>query len=1109
MGKRARHVLVSFLHHPELNLPQQKQTQPTNQPALKKNSMKSFLKLTTAAVLLAVMCLTATRAQATGSPSLTIAEVYGGGGNASATYLNDFVVIFNHGSSNVDVNGWSVQYASAAGTSWQVAPLATSSKIIPPNSYFLVKMASGGAVGAALPTPDAPVSAINMSGTVGKVALCNVTNALSGIASNGVTIVDFIGFGLTANSWEGSGRAPAPSNTTSDQRANSGCSDSDDNSADFATATPNPRNSASPTHSCGVIAPPTISGVSPSSITTNAGSSVTFTVTLSAGDSPLSYYWYQGTISAPNLIVGQTTASLVLSNVLAANAGNYQVVVSNVSGTATSSGVTLAVNDPAFNSQPNPNQTLVLGSTASFAVAVGGTPTVTYQWYTGSPGSGTLVSNGGRISGATTSKLIITGLTAGDANTYYVVAGNGLGSITSSVITLTVANNGSLAFWDFNGPFDINAPAPASGAGTASLVNGVAGFVSASGTGLPDGNDTDPESLAGNAWGTDLYPAVGASNLTAGVQFNVSTVGAKNVHISYDVRTTSTASKYTRLQYTTNGTTFTNFPVGVSIFTPQASFFETESFDLTGFPGVANNANFGIRLVTEFESTATSGVTNNPNYLGVSSTYQTSGTVTYDVVNFTADAITNGNTPPTISAIPDVTMPDVASTNITVTVGDAETPGSLTVTAFSYNGAIVNASASGTTVTLTPAGTDGTTTVQVSVTDGNGDSTATFFNVTTVPNNEPPTMTGFINTNTLVNVPVAIPFVVGDDHTAASGLNPTATSGNTALVPNGNLVFSGSGTNRTLTITPVAGALGVAPISVVLNDNDVTLPKSTTNKFALVVRPNTNVVLNDYFTYDGSGAVITESAGFWQTHSGTAGQMQVGAGVLTVDSVANSEDVNAPLIGGPFPTNTSGVLYASYTVNFSTLPTAVGAYISHFKDNTTFGFLGRAWASASNAVAGSYRMGIGNSADASAASPQFPLDLAQGSNYTVVTSLVLSNGFSSLWINPTSQQDVHVSNSTSVSSNLVQISTYAFRESNAAGGTAKISNLRVGTSFADVVDVLAISQVGANVVLSWENATLKLQSSPNVNGPYTTLTSATSPYTNAVAGLTTFYRLGH
>ena len=68
--------------------------------------------------------------------------------------------------------------------------------------------------------------------------------------------------------------------------------------------------------------------------------------------------------------------------------------------------------------------------------------------------------------------------TAGDANNYYVIASNSQGTITSSVITVTVANNGSLAFWDFNGSFDINTPASANGAGTASLVNGVAGFAS-------------------------------------------------------------------------------------------------------------------------------------------------------------------------------------------------------------------------------------------------------------------------------------------------------------------------------------------------------------------------------------------------------------------------------------------------------------------------------------------------------------------------------------------------------------------------------------------------------------------------------------------------------
>src|SRR5581483_7509370 len=114
------------------------------------------------------------------------------------------------------------------------------------------------------------------------------------------------------------------------------------------------------------------------------------------------------------------------------------------------------------------------------------------------------------------------------------------------------------------------------------------------------------------------------------------------------------------------------------------------------------------------------------------------------------------------------------------------------------------------------------------------------------------------------------------------------------------------------------------------------------------------------------------------------------------------------------------VLFSSCTVNYQTLPTQTGAYFGHFKDNTAFGFLGRVWASTSNAASGFYRIGIGNSSDASAASPQFPMDLSPNQNYTVVTMLQLSNGFSTIWINPTSQSDTHVSNTTSVSTNLVQ-----------------------------------------------------------------------------------------
>src|SRR6185312_16722219 len=107
----------------------------------------------------------------------------------------------------------------------------------------------------------------------------------------------------------------------------------------------------------------------------------------------------------------------------------------------------------------------------------------------------------------------------------------------------------------------------------------------------------------------------------------------------------------------------------------------------TGFPGVANNPNFGIRLVTEFESTATYGNSNVTSYVGINSGYSTAGTVSYDLVDITGDAIVGNNQPPTVGAIPaTVTVPDLTSSNLTFTATDDSTPaGSLVANATSLD----------------------------------------------------------------------------------------------------------------------------------------------------------------------------------------------------------------------------------------------------------------------------------------------------------------------------------------------------------------------------------------------------------------------------------------
>jgi len=170
------------------------------------------------------------------SPDVVISQVYGGGGNSGATLTNDFIELANNGAAAMDLTGWSVQYASAAGSSWQTTALTGS---IPAHGHYLVQEAAGTGGTQPLPTPDATGS-INMSGTNGKVALVTSTTALT--CGTGCATVagvkDFVGYG-TANDFEGAA-APGLSNTTADKRADN-APDTDNNAADFTAVTPDPR----------------------------------------------------------------------------------------------------------------------------------------------------------------------------------------------------------------------------------------------------------------------------------------------------------------------------------------------------------------------------------------------------------------------------------------------------------------------------------------------------------------------------------------------------------------------------------------------------------------------------------------------------------------------------------------------------------------------------------------------------------------------------------------------------------------------------------------------------------------------------------------------------
>jgi predicted extracellular nuclease len=194
--------------------------------------------------------------------SVVISQAYGGGGNSGAPLEADFVELFNRTAAPVSLDGWSVQYASASGTGNFANGKVNLSGTLAPGQYHLLRLAAGTGGGAALPTPDTTGS-VNLSGTAGKVAL---VRSDQGLACNGgstpcdagqqALIADLVGYG-SANFFEGSAAAPAPSNGTAVLRGRNGCTDGDDNAADFTVAAPAPRNSAAPLSPCGGDSTPT------------------------------------------------------------------------------------------------------------------------------------------------------------------------------------------------------------------------------------------------------------------------------------------------------------------------------------------------------------------------------------------------------------------------------------------------------------------------------------------------------------------------------------------------------------------------------------------------------------------------------------------------------------------------------------------------------------------------------------------------------------------------------------------------------------------------------------------------------------------------------------
>ncbi len=176
----------------------------------------------------------------TSGPGLVVNEAYGGGGNSGALYKNDFVELRNTTDHTVSLGGLSVQYRSATGTG---APsggnvAALPSVDLPAGGTFLVSGVAGAGGTQDLPTPDL-TSTLSMGGTAGQVFIADQAGPLDpgtdAISSSHV--LDFVGWGSGATSYEGTAPAPGTSNAQSVTRTASG-TDTNLNSSDFSLSNP-------------------------------------------------------------------------------------------------------------------------------------------------------------------------------------------------------------------------------------------------------------------------------------------------------------------------------------------------------------------------------------------------------------------------------------------------------------------------------------------------------------------------------------------------------------------------------------------------------------------------------------------------------------------------------------------------------------------------------------------------------------------------------------------------------------------------------------------------------------------------------------------------------
>jgi hypothetical protein len=230
---------------------------------------------------------------------------------------------------------------------------------------------------------------------------------------------------------------------------------------------------------------------------------------------------------------------------------------------------------------------------------------------------------------------------------------------------------------------------------------------------------------------------------------------------------------------------------------------------------------------------------------------------------------------------------------------------------------------------------------------------------------------------------------------------------------------------------------------------------------ALGTLARADVLLTESFTYD-NGNLITLSGGAWRNHSGTEPLAVVGGqGVINQgDATGGREDLNRLLSSTFDPaTDNTTAIYASFTVSFSAPPVGTGSYFFHLKSSAANEFYGRVGATVEGAAPGSFRMSLSNEAWSSAATVEYPMDLALNTSYIVGIKYDLATDRTTLWLNPESEASTSITATDTVSyaaGGIIEAAALRQGTSVTTGapGVLTIDNIVVATTFAEGVAVV-------------------------------------------------------